>query len=148
MPLLKDEIRSRFKSRPLAKVEVLIPELDDTRDDGTVEPASVWVRTWTGTERGQYNTNSKRYNVGNITLLAAQMSLCDETGALLFTEADIPELGTWPSTAIERIAEASLKLNIVTPALIKELAKNSDETNGEARSLVYLDGSPRAQRNS
>lgn len=54
----------------------------------------------------------------------AVLSICDAQGKRLFTDADIPELGKKNAIALERIGQAAMRLNKLTPKDIRDLAKN------------------------
>lgn len=138
MPLSKDEIRARFKARPLAKEEVSIPELE----------GSVWVRVMTGTERDKFEARQRVVQLADFRARFAQATVCNEDGSLMFSEAEIPEIGAWPSTALDAIFEVAKRLNGLTADDVKELSKKSAKTDGSVTPSVFLDGTPRPVTNS
>jgi len=101
-------------------------------DDITIEPVATpeWpavngqlhVRTMSGTQRDRY-LNSIRQTIGEgaaatvtvtmdeIGAKLAAATLCDASGALLFTVADVTALGAKHYAALERVTAASARLN-------------------------------------
>jgi hypothetical protein len=101
----------------LSADDIRIEQVDVPEWGGTV-----YIRTLTGLQRERY-VESIRRTVGHgkkqsveIVLqqsgakLAAQ-TLCDESGKLLFTEADIPALARKSARALQRVIDASARLN-------------------------------------
>lgn len=91
----------------------------------------VWVRTMSGTAKDQYEQSCLKVVSGKVEqdmvnmrakLLAA--TLCDESGRLLFSAADVPLLGEKSAYALDKCYEIACRLNAVTDADLEELAKN------------------------
>lgn len=117
---------------------------DDIRID--VVPVPEWggivhIRTLTGLQREEYVesirkvTGQGRKQSVEIVLqrsgakLAAQ-TICDETGKLLFSKADIPALAAKSAKALQRVIDAAAKLNGIDDEA-EENAKN-DSVSREA----------------
>ena len=60
----------------------------------------------------------------NIRARVAIKTVCDENGNLIFTEADITELGNKSAAAMSRIFDEAMKINHITDDDVKELEKN------------------------
>jgi hypothetical protein len=58
-------------------------------------------------------------------LLLAAASICDASGALLFTEADVEALAAKSWVAMNRVIDASADLNGLTPKAVDDAKKNS-----------------------
>jgi hypothetical protein len=54
-----------------------------------------------------------------------QRTVCDASGQLLFTEADLPMLGALPGRETDKILKLAMSLNAVTEQDIRDLEKNS-----------------------
>jgi len=93
---------------------------------------SVFIRPMTGSERDRYESDilgeDGKSDVRNKSLREklAVLSVCDESGATLFTEEDIQALSEKNSAPLDRIFDAAQKLNGITDDDIKILTKNSD----------------------
>jgi len=120
--LSKDEILKLWDAKI---VPVHIPKLPD----------SIYVRTMTLPERFGFEEYAKKGPSGNRESADVMVSLvvycaCDADGKLLFTEADIPTLKQ-NSILTMRIFREATKLNGLTAADVRELEKNSGETQDE-----------------
>ena len=117
-----------------------------TRDEilgaSDIKTEDVHVPEWGGTVRVKGLTAAQRdrfenasisqrgrsvdLNLANIRARLAAMSIVDETGATIFTDADIRALGDKSAAALDRVFEACSRLNGIGEDDIEELAKNSD----------------------
>lgn len=113
MPLDRSAILAVAPSLP--REELTIPEWG----------GSVFVRCMNGTERDRFESLVIDGKRANFRALLAAFSVCDESGSLLFGEKDVPSLAAQPSTALERILVASLRLSKFSEGDVQELAKNS-----------------------
>jgi len=117
MALSRDDI---LGAADLTPAEIEVPEWGGT----------VFIRPLTAGERGEWETflsagkgkNEDMLKVSRAML--AMLTLCDATGARLFTESDLDALMAKNATALERIAYAAMKLNKLRPKDIADLAKN------------------------
>ncbi len=60
----------------------------------------------------------------NVRARMAVFSIVDESGALMFTESDIPALGEKSAKALDRIYDATLALNKYSAADAEKIEKN------------------------
>lgn len=63
-------------------------------------------------------------NTQNIRAKLAAATIVDEKGELLFDEKDVVKLGKKSSAALDRVFEASQKLNRISDDDVEELSKN------------------------
>lgn len=99
----------------LPREEVQVPEWG----------GSVFVRTMNGSERDRFE-HAWRENPGrDVRGRVAALTICDETGKPLFTEADVARLGTKSSAALNRILAVSMRLSGLTKQDVEELQGNS-----------------------
>lgn len=99
--------------------EVAVPEWGGT----------VRIKMLTGAERDAFEGMIRdRATLGklgeNLRATIVASTLVDESGARLFTEADIEALGKKSWLALERVATASARLNKLEDRDIEEAAKN------------------------
>jgi len=71
---------------------------------------SVFVRTMTGKEREEFEERMAKSSAKGRAYLVA-FTLCDETGARLFADADIEALQAKNGAALDRIARRALVVN-------------------------------------
>src|SRR5438270_806435 len=93
-----------LQKRDLARKEVAVPGLD----------GSVFVRNMTAGERDRFEQiagPAEKQGRRNYRALIVAFSACDEAGARLFTEADLPALAEQSVTVIDPIAEAAAEVN-------------------------------------
>jgi hypothetical protein len=117
MGLSKDDI---LGADDLPKQEVSVPEWG----------GHVWVRTMTGTARDDFEAKmlgdgTKARNLENIRARMAALTVCDDTGERLFTDADIEALGGKSCAALDRILAVAQELNHFGDKDVEDLAKNS-----------------------
>jgi len=95
---------------------VSLPELG--ADNGT------WVREMTGTERDQYESDSRKavgtdtdglpryeFNTVNVRARVAAMCICDEAGKSLLGPADAAALGNQSAAALDRVFTVAMRLS-------------------------------------
>jgi len=90
---------------------------------------SVYVRGMTGTERDTFEASivklkgkGQSVDMSNIRAKLAAKSICDESGNLLFTDADIKELGKKSAGALQRVFEVAQRLSGIGDEDVAELA--------------------------
>jgi hypothetical protein len=104
-------------------------------DDSTIEPIDLpewgvkaFIRTMTGTDRDSWELYAskqlEKVNGVNIRGKLACLSLCDENGKRLFGDGQAEALSKKSSKALNRVYEASLKLNKLSDEDIEALEKN------------------------
>jgi hypothetical protein len=112
----------------LRREEVPTPELG----------GSVLVRLWTASERDRFESRIMAGGLEDRRARVIALSVCDELGNLLFTEADIPRIGGMPSDLADRIALAALKLN--------DLADDDMQAPRPGPAAAFAAGTPPAAR--
>lgn len=100
----------------------------------------VWIRLFTGSERGAWERSMVKEvdgefvrdmdQIGQSAVRLAALCLCDESGARIFpTESDGMEvLGRKSAKAIERIAQAASELNALGAGAVTEAIEDLEET--------------------
>ena len=109
-----------------------ILQADDLRRELVKVPewgGEVYVRVMTGTERDrlEQTTFANRKpgdTVQNIRAAYAAYSVCDESGTLIFTPADIVARGQKCAAALDRVFEVSQRLNRISAKDVEELKGN------------------------
>lgn len=116
--LSKDQILS---AQDLSTERVRIPEWN----------GDVFIRMMTSSERDAFeiavrdtNGDETKMNLNNIRAKLTALCVVDKNGTRLFTDADATELGKKSAAATDRIFDAVQRLNRLTGADVKELAKN------------------------
>jgi hypothetical protein len=85
----------------------------------------VFVRTLNGLQRDGFETAVKdKAKVETLVILAVR-TVCDETGNLLFSDADVAALLEKNADVVLRICEVALRVNAINKTDIDELEKNS-----------------------
>lgn len=105
--------------------EIQLPELG----------GSVFVKGMTAKDRSafekQFQTPSGKTNKVKLAEVRERIvvaTVCDESKAPLFTEADIPAIGEMPAVVIERLVTVAQRLCGMTNQDVESLAGNSAET--------------------
>lgn len=118
MGLSRDEILGKRRGKV---EEIKVPEWGGT----------VFVREITASERDAFEAGSLDKKGGarmaNIRARLAVLTLSDSEGKRLFADADTHQLGELPASAMDRIFEASMRLNRLTKDDVDELEKNSED---------------------
>ncbi len=103
--------------------QVDVPELGDG--------AHVFVRQFSAADRGKLETmgvqfkEGKQYDkVPRVRFLTVALSLCDEQGSRLFTDAEIDEIGKMPASVVDRIFERAAELNALSKKAVEDAEKN------------------------
>jgi hypothetical protein len=99
--------------------------------------ATCYIREMAGVERDEFEnywTRRKALAVkageeaplpDNFRAVVCVFCMCDSKGERLFSIGDALLLGAKSAGALDRIAQAAIKLNKLSPAEVKELQKNS-----------------------
>ena len=120
--LTREQILSGGKSAK-RYVEVPVPEFG-------IRDGKVRVKLMSGTEREEFEQAvTDRKTLGDVRkgwrALMVAYTAVDENGKRLFTEAEVEALSLEAWTVLDRIADATAKLNKTSDAQIEELEKNS-----------------------
>jgi len=94
----------------------------------------VYVRGLTGKERDAFEAGmidqrgkSQTVNLQNIRAKLAGLSICDESGKRIFTDADLAALAGKSAVALNRVFEVARRLSGLGDDDVKELAKELEE---------------------
>jgi hypothetical protein len=108
---------------------------DDLKRETIAVPewgGDVIVKSLTGVERDAFEDSvvkqrgkSRELNLRNARARLVSLSLIDEAGNRLFTDADVELLGKKSAAALDRVFSAAQRLSGLTENDIDELAKNS-----------------------
>mgnify|MGYP007082016276 CR=1 FL=1 len=103
----------------------------------------VLVRGMTGADRDKFEASivqmrgkDQTLNMVNIRAKVASMSICDEAGKLLFTEADIKALSLKSAHALQRVFAVAQRLSGIGDNDVKELAEGLDANPLEGSASV------------
>ena len=121
MSLTKDDI---LKAQDLKTEIVPVPEWG----------GEVTVKGMTGAERDKFEGSivqtrgkDQTLNMANIRAKLASMTICDEQGKRLFTEADVQQLSAKSAQALQRIFAVAQRLSGIGEDDVKELAEGLQE---------------------
>lgn len=108
---------------------------------------SVYVRALTGAERdafeaslvnervvrrGRKSETTRETNLANLRARLCALTMCDEEGNRLFSDADVWELGKKSASALNKVFEVAQRLSGLSDDDVEELAGNSpgDQNDG------------------
>lgn len=87
----------------------------------------IYVRTMTSEKRALFEAMAK--DEGNAKAMAREKitiwTACDDTGQMIFKDADAQALSQRSSLVLDRIVEAALKVNTISREDVEEIQKNS-----------------------
>lgn len=113
MSLLTKEQILTANDRPYEDVEV--PEWGGT----------VRVRLWGGAERDRWDAlKNGKETPDNARAIIAAFSIVDESGALIFSTAELKALGEKSGTALDKVLEAVYRLNGIGAEAQQDAIKN------------------------
>lgn len=107
---------------------------------------AVYVRALTGAERdafeqsmvemrtvrqGRKQETVREMRLQNIRARLCALTICDEEGNRLFTDADVQALGRKSASALNRVFQVAQRLSGLTDEDVDELAGNSDEIRSD-----------------
>lgn len=127
----------------LGREQILAAE-DLEKELVTVEAwgGSVYVRALTGAERdafeaslvnervvrrGRKSETTRETNLANLRARLCALTMCDEEGNRLFSDADVRELGKKSASALNKVFEVAQRLSGLTDDDVEELAGNSED---------------------
>lgn len=128
----KEQIK---KSAKLVLEKVQTPEW---ADDGPPEECFVFVKRMRPRERDAWEISVSKKGDGlpkevaatarmdNFTASLCAATICDEAGKLLFSAAEVDDLGQVDAVALKRCYRAATKLNGMDEKELEELEKNSE----------------------
>lgn len=121
-------------SKPLTAADIL--GTDDLKRELVEVPewgGHIYIRTMTGTERDAFEASclnvsasgkSKPPNLANFRARFIAQVACDESGAILFTAAQVKELGDKSASALNRCFSVAQRLSGLSDDDVEELVKN------------------------
>lgn len=99
---------------------------------------SVYVRALTGAERDTFETSiveqrgkSTKMNLKNIRAKLVALSVVDEEGNRIFSDADASALGKKSAAALDKVFEVAQRLSGLRPEDVEELSKNFGSDQSE-----------------
>lgn len=99
---------------------------------------AVYVRALTGTERDAFEASmvdqrgkSRTINLKNLRARLCALTICDEEGNRLFSDADVEELGKKSAAALTRVFEVAQRLSGLSQEDVEELGKPSEDGPNE-----------------
>jgi hypothetical protein len=102
----------------------------------------VYVRALTGAERDAFEQSiveqkgkSTKMNLQNMRAKLVALTVVDEEGKRVFSDADAKLLGQKSALALNRVFEVAQKLSGLTPEDVEELTKNSESDQSEDSTL-------------
>jgi hypothetical protein len=119
----------------------MILEADDCPRERVEVPewgGYVFVRTMTGSQRDAFESQAGNTDLPfhvrmqNLRARLAALTLCDERGQSLFTEADIIRLGAKSCEALDRIFKVAQRMNGLSAEDIDEIKKNLEHAQNGA----------------
>lgn len=127
-------------SKLLTRQEIL--SIRDIRTETVFVPewgGAVKIKAMTGKERDaweaalfQIDGKDVKMNKENLRAKLVALTVVDEAGQRLFTEADVEALGSKSASALDRVYQASQKLSGLTPDDIKEMEKNLETDHSDS----------------
>jgi hypothetical protein len=85
----------------------------------------VYIKTISGSERDRFEDGYNEQKMRNFRTRFLVLSICDEKGDRLFTDAEVEELSKKSSLVINRLFEKAWALNAFTNEAIDELGNDS-----------------------
>ena len=84
----------------------------------------VFVRSMTAIQRDDFEVRHAKGTLKNYRATIASRTICDESGALMFSEAEIAQLSQKSSGALSRIYDVAIDLSGVSEEDAQELEKS------------------------
>lgn len=110
--------------------------------DLKIEPVEVWggvvyVRGMTGAERDSFEAsllarNKKDVDLSNVRARLCALTICDEQGNRLFTEADVKALGAKAAGELQKVFTVAQRLSGLTEEDAEELGLQENPFGGSA----------------
>ena len=107
-------------------------ELVDVPEWG--KDAAVWVRGMTGAERDKFESSivesrgkGTKVNMVNVRARLASLTICDEGGNRLFTQADIAALSAKSASALQRIFAVAQRLSGIGDEDVKDFTEGLED---------------------
>ena len=126
-------------SNLLSKDQILSADDLQTKDvyvkpwDGYVR-----IRTMTAHERDRFeqmlftNKGGKRERMDDVRATLVSLTVVDANGKRMFSDKDVKALSKKSAAALDKIFSEAQSLNAVSDEDVEEMAKNSEETQGDS----------------
>jgi len=120
--------------------DLILQANDLPTEEVEVKPwgGAVQVRALTGAERDAFEQSiveqkgkSTKMNLTNLRARLVALTVVDEEGKRVFSDADARLLGEKSAIALNTVFEVAQRLSGLTPDDVEELTKNSETTQGE-----------------
>lgn len=85
----------------------------------------VYIKTLTGSERDMFEESYSSEKMKNFRSRFLVLTLCDEAGERLFTDADVDLLGKKSALVLNRLFEKAWSLNAFREQDVEDLGKDS-----------------------
>lgn len=85
----------------------------------------VFIKTISGLDRDRFEDGYSEQKMKNFRSRFLVLTLCDEKGERLFTDAEVEELGKKSSLVINRLFDKAWALNAFTSEAVEELGNDS-----------------------
>jgi hypothetical protein len=108
------------------------PDIKTEKVDVPEWGGHVFVRVMNGYERQAFEEKQQELKLHSFRERLAVTAICDESGKLLFTPADVEALRAKSSGVLTRIADVVLKLNGIGPSAVEAAEKNSESTRSDS----------------
>lgn len=117
----------------LSKVKILAA--DDNKLDKVDVPewgGSVYIKVLSGTDRDSFEESYSEQKMKNFRSRFLVLTLCDEKGERLFTEAEVDELGKKSAVVLARLFDKSWALNAFRTEDVEQLGNDSSEGQSDS----------------
>lgn len=85
----------------------------------------VYIKTITGLERDHFEDGYAEQKMKNFRSRFLVLTLCDEKGERLFTDAEVDEIGKKSSLVLNRLFDKAWSLNALTNEAVEDLGNDS-----------------------
>jgi len=92
----------------------------------------VYIKTLSGTERDQFEDAYSSEKMKNFRSRFLVLTLCDEHGARLFTDAEVDQIGSKRADIINRLFDRAWALNAFREADVEALGNGSPSDQSDA----------------
>jgi hypothetical protein len=112
-------------------------------NDTKVEPVevpewggTVYVRVLRGTDRDHFEEWVNKEKDKSVRCRFLVLSLCDETGGLLFKPEQVTALGEKSGDVLARVFDRAWEINYLSPKAVEELGKDSPSGQSDGSTTV------------
>lgn len=124
----------------LSKDQILGAKDEETEDVPVPEwGGEVRIRSLNGAERDKYESSLARMRNGqmvpdlvNSRARLVAMSICDESGKRMFSDAEVVQLGAKSAKALDRVFGAAARLSGINPEDVDKVAEDFGSDQSES----------------